>query len=200
MKEFELSIRLRNNRLKQRRDALGATQDELAQAIGVNASVYQRLESLTPKTCAQDSEGNWTPTVLKIAEYYDVEPSELFPSSVLKATANTTTRALDGAEIEAMMSAHQLRASSDPERLLIDLESRTEKFAAVRDATLRLSPKETYVLSMSFGFDSEQGKGVKLADLGTVLNVSTSWVHHMRLRSLRKLRRLVAKKLKGNLR
>jgi DNA-binding XRE family transcriptional regulator len=196
MKEFELTIRLRNNRLKARRDVLGVTQDEMAQAIGVDRNIYQRLESLSPKLSSQDAEGNWTKAALKIAEYHDVDPSELFPPSVRSVTAPSTKRALDGEEIEAMVSAHQLRASADPERLLTSLESRVSTYAAVRDATAVLTPRQTFVLRRSFGFDTADGSGDRLAEIGAVLKVTRSRVGVIREEILHKLRKVVAKRMK----
>jgi DNA-binding XRE family transcriptional regulator len=46
IKEFEIKVTLKNNLLKERRLALGFTQDQLAQEAGINLGDYTALEGL----------------------------------------------------------------------------------------------------------------------------------------------------------
>lgn len=59
MKEFEAELRVRNNRLKERRLALGLSAPALAKASGVSYTTYVALESLLHERQAQ-------PTMIKI--------------------------------------------------------------------------------------------------------------------------------------
>jgi DNA-binding XRE family transcriptional regulator len=79
MRELELTVKIKNNRLLARRKALGLSQKVMAYVIGIPSHVYAGLENqqLSP-VC----DGEWTSAVLTTAEYFDCAPSELFPASL----------------------------------------------------------------------------------------------------------------------
>jgi len=194
MKEFELQIRVRNNSLKERRLALGVSQNTMNEAIGLKSSVYHKFEMLVLSPF--DSAGGWTPEALLVAEYFDVEPGELFPPSLKSVTASTATRALDGVEIEALMSTHSLESARGTETLCLEEEKAKEEFQVVRESSACLSARETRVLRDYFGVGRESPMTV--SEISRSTNVSTSRVAQIRDRALRKLhnrsRRLLMEK------
>ena len=76
MKELELTIRIKNNRLLERREALGLSQNVMADVVGIYRHRYADLENLR---CSAAREGEWTPEALQVAEYFDCDPSEALP-------------------------------------------------------------------------------------------------------------------------
>jgi transcriptional regulator with XRE-family HTH domain len=192
MKEFELQIRLRNNRLKERREKLGLTQAEMADVIGVSRAIYNGFESLNVKS---QKSGVWRRDALKVAEYFDVEPSEIFPPSVRQVEVSSTKRALDGDELAAMVSVHRLRSVENPENVLLALEGRVEVLAAVKSAAAKLTSREALVLRRSFGLDGEEPES--LTEIATHhTKTSCAWVGEVRRRALVKLQRIASKDLR----
>lgn len=103
MKEFEVSIRLRNNLLKQRRLELGfGTARAAAAAIGVSYNVYSAFETMRFSPLGKD--GDWRPLALKIAAYHGVPPEELWPSAILGVEKNLVERQIGADEIGQLLS------------------------------------------------------------------------------------------------
>lgn len=107
VKDLELTMRVRNNRLKARRLELGMSQPELAKAAGTSTNSYIRLECLkvSPKT----GDGEWRKPVKAIADFFRVMPEDLFPESIEGITCPVVTRTIDGHELRALMSTDQQR-------------------------------------------------------------------------------------------
>ena len=194
MKEFELQIRVRNNRLKERRLALGVSQNTMNEAIGLKSNVYHKFEMLVLSPF--DLEGGWTPEALLVAEYFDVEPGELFPPSVKSVTASSATRALDGVEIEAMMSTHSLESARGTETLCLEEEKAQDEFQLFRESSACLSAKETLVLRDYFGIGRESP--LTVSEISRSTYAGTSNAGQILDRALRKLqtrsRRLLMEK------
>src|SRR3990167_9503791 len=108
--ELELTLRVRNNRLKQRREELGMTQAELAIAIGVNRSVYRKLEAMrsTPRIWVSGC-WCWREIALQLARFHCVEPDELFPPAVLAVETPVVSRRGNGDDLGPVLSAPRER-------------------------------------------------------------------------------------------
>lgn len=107
MKEFELTLKLHNNLLKQRRLALGLTPKELARKIGIDYNRYLMYENLRTSPLKKDL--SFRLTALKIADFYFVQPEELWPDAILAVKCPTINR-----EIEAnkLLAVTKLNVSS----------------------------------------------------------------------------------------
>lgn len=183
MKELELTLRLRNNRLKERRDALGMSQAELAAAAGVSVSAYQELEALrrSPQTHG-DGCWRWRDIALQLARFHCVEPEELFPPSVLAVETPVASRRVNGDDIFPLLSQHQERLLEAPD-VAHDREELRER---VRYALASLSPREAEVLRQRFGLDG--GEERTLNEIGAALDVGPERVRQIEARALRRLR------------
>lgn len=184
MKELELTLRLRNNRLKQRRDALGMTQAALAAAAGVSVAAYQELEGLRRSPQAGDAGGwRWREAALLLARFHCVEPEVLFPPSVLKVETSVASRKVDAAELSPLLTQHQQRLLEAPD-VAHDREELREQ---VKLALARLSPREAQVLRLRFGLD---GDGVRtLNEIGAALDVGPERVRQIEAKALQKLKK-----------
>ena len=111
MKEFELTLKIRNNRLLQRREEMGLSAPEVAAKAGVSYGIYNSYESFRvspigaiPKCQVvvgwrifkvfdinnQKFKGFWKNSAKKIAKFYGVNPSELWPDAALQIKKSKT--------------------------------------------------------------------------------------------------------------
>lgn len=149
LKEFEVTIRLRNNLLKERRDKLGFSQSEMALAIGIPTPQYATLECLSRSPMRNG--GEWSKFALKIAEYFDCDPIELFPESITKIAVSTASRKFDGAELPLLVSSYNQKASSGSEQHLIEASESVDEQYILRKSLSKLRPIEVDILRSSFG-------------------------------------------------
>jgi RNA polymerase sigma factor (sigma-70 family) len=181
VKEIELTLRLRNNRLKERREALGMTQPELAAAAGVSPSAYQELEALR-RSPRKREDGGWRDIATQLARFHCVEPEELFPPSVLAVETPVATRRINAGDILPLLSAHQQRLLEGPDAA----HDRAELREQVQRALAGLRPREAEVLRLRFGLDG--GDERTLEQAGVVLDVQKERVRQLEARALRRLR------------
>lgn len=150
MKELRLLVRLKNNRLVERREALGLTQKMMSQVIGIHHHVYANLENLQLPPV---EDGAWTGDALQVAEYYGCDPGELFPEAVVAVKEPIIERRLDGAEVAPLM------LSSHSERLLLPPDQSIEKREEtdqLRKIVATLRPSEQEVLTRVYGLDGSE--------------------------------------------
>lgn len=174
--EFHVTIRVRNNRLLSRRKELGVNQKVMAQAIGVNLADYGGLETCRDKPI---KEGVWTRSALLIAEYWDVDPEELFPDGILSLNTNKVERAVDK---EAMLAI----SGSTPNQLASVIELETN--ARIGEILTTLTPREQEVVKRYNAFGDYDHNTLK--QIGEALEdpVSPERVRQIYLRALLKLR------------
>lgn len=168
MKELEVTLRVRNNRLKERRLALGLSQKKLADAVGISFGGYCQLESMSasPK-CSNKRVGfgpgaqfvgeRWRDIASELACFYGVTEEELFPDAVLNVDRAVAVRKVDVNDLPMLMSDHEVRRLTEgPEEAL---EAR-EMGQAVNDAIAKLPAQYANVLRARMaGFElSEIGK------------------------------------------
>lgn len=152
MKELELTCRLRNNRLKERRLALGLQPQELAEQVGISYHSYLRLEGLTYSPIRKN--GEWSAPATKLSVFFKTLPEELFPDAVLKVQKPVIERKLDFAEIAPLLAA----APPTPEEcghLLPPDEAYEQKESRQKiDAVLgTLTEREQKIIRARFGLN-----------------------------------------------
>jgi RNA polymerase sigma factor (sigma-70 family) len=180
MKELEVTLQLRNNRLKERRVACGLTIWRFADAVGVSRSDYSALEGLRTSPVGRD--GVWRPIALQLANFHCVEPEELFPDIVHNVTQATASRKFDGDEVVPLLSQYSAAQRALPDEALIARESDTR----LRRVVATLSPNEAAVLRARFGFDD--GEEHSLRAVGQQMGRTQERVRQIEDRALRNLR------------
>lgn len=138
MKDFELTMRLRNNHLKRRRLELGLSPRQIAEQTGVGYQTYLDLEGLRMSPLSKL--GGWLPSAEKIAEFHGVGPEELWPEAVLSVVQPVVTREIDAGDFRELMFDDG--ADVDPERLLMD----RELAEGVQEAIDELPPRQREVI------------------------------------------------------
>lgn len=128
MKELEIEMRVRNNRLKERRLSLGLSQEDLCKKAGIPHSTYVRLENMNPNQKIIDTRYGkikWVKSVLILADFYDVEPIELFPANVINLAVTRMFRKIDSDDIPSLIPGkptHLLSDTLNPEEILLQKE------------------------------------------------------------------------------
>lgn len=155
MKELEVTVVVRNNRLKERRLALKMTQKWLAVAAGIPLERYAALETLRASPV---KDGDWTKIARTLAAFFEVDEEELFPEAVQHVSESKAIRRVDLAEVGQTLTAPNVLPG-----LPDSLYDREEAAARVREVVSTLQDRERLVLSKRFGLD---GAGPKtLADV-----------------------------------
>ena len=172
MKDFQVTIRVKNNHLVQRRTELGMTCGQVAAEAGVQPGTYSGLETMRISPLAKKGSETWTRTALKIAAYHGISPDELWPDAVLSVRTTTATRLMQGEELQ------RLSATAPDKNLTI--ESGVNHVRAL--AAKELSPMEWKILQLRFQ-DGMTGRAV-----GRLYNLSVTRILQLEEQALRKLR------------
>ncbi len=182
VKELEVTIRVRNNLLKERRLQLGLSQMKLAKKIGVSYHNYLRLETMKLGPCKKSGEIRMP--VIKLLKFYNVGLGELFSPTILAVEQPTAVRKLDASDMQPLLSSHQERLLETNAGVEYD---RAELREQIREALTGLSSKEADVLRRRFGFDS--GEEQTLAEVGKVYGVSRTRIGQIEKTAYWKIRR-----------
>jgi RNA polymerase sigma factor (sigma-70 family) len=184
LKQIEVSIRLRNNLLKERRLALGMSGPQFARAVGVNYAGYVALEGMRASPLRKqwwDGAVAWTKTAEKLAAFHHCLPEDLWPEALLAIKQPEVTTKIQATELKALA----LAAAAEEPFALID-ETSKEARQVVRRSLKRLTPREEFVIRRHFGFD--EGDEVSLAEIAQDIDVSPGRTHQIKEGALRKLR------------
>lgn len=117
VKDLELTMVLRNNQLKERREKLGFTQHQMAEAAGVSHTAYQRFECLTLSPLLH---GEWRGSARAIANFFNVKPAVLWPEAVLAVKAHRAVRRINALDMQLLMS----EPPKSPEEALLAKEQK----------------------------------------------------------------------------
>ncbi len=154
MKEFEVTVTVRNNRLKERRDALGLTRTALALKAGIEKGQYGRLEKMLEAPISKRTNA-WRPCVLKLATFFKAKPDDLFPPAVFDVQEPESTFLADGEELvrlSALSGKAAIGLPPDPEtKMVMDQTTQTlEKLLGT------IPTREREVLRKRFGLDGPE--------------------------------------------
>lgn len=177
MKELELTLRVRNNRLKERRVALAMTQGQFAAAAGISLNAYRELEAMRAKP--QKASGDWRSIATALATFHCVDPGELFPDAVLKIDTPVSVRTIDGADIARLIGSTQ---SQNPHELYENAELNSRISAALES----IPPRFAKILRMKFGLDDDIERST--AEIGAEFGVTVSRVHQLSQMAISRLR------------
>ncbi len=181
MKELEITIRARNNRLKQRREELGLSQRELSRQAGICCTTYNSFENL--RLSPLGSMGDWREPARKLSAFHGVGLEELFPDSVLQIEAPSATLRMDATEVPLLGQASSEIMGLLPSDVAIASDLHTE----VEKALSTLTSREERVIRMRFGIGDR--KDHTLEEVGKELGTQKARAGQIEKKALRKLRR-----------
>lgn len=179
MKEFEVTIKVRNNLLIQRREELGLSSVRFAEAVGIRYEMYCSLESMRLDPIGARG---WRPAVLKIAEYHGVGPDELFPPSICAVKNPTVVRQISSEQIHTFLSEYQQRAALPPD---VEVEIQDER-ACLDRALKKLSLRERKIIALLHGLNGEMCQTAE--EVAVRFGVTSARIRQLEIRALRKIR------------
>jgi hypothetical protein len=181
IKDFRVQVKLSNNQLKARREALRLSAPEFAVAVGISYSLYIELEGLRKSPMLKN--GQWRPDVLTLAQFHKCEPDDLFTDAHLAVKKRIAEIEVSAADIAAIMPGHLVAELPGPVQ---SLEKR-EIQSAVEHALAKLTQREEQVIRLRYGFDG--GEGLTLEETSTVVGLAgRERVRQIEAKALRKLR------------
>ena len=158
MKDLNIEIRLRNNRLLARRKELGMTQRDFAKAAGISLDTYAGLERMTRpplRTC--DDRGpletpQWSPGAVALADFYNCDPGELFPQFAISGRPPVLRVERDEDELGLLVGQASQEMLCSPE----DAVARRDLRDTITELLDELDPRERYVIERRFGLDGRE--------------------------------------------
>ena len=145
MKDFNVTVKVRNNQLVERREQLGLTAPKFAKAVGISYGRYLNYENVKTNPFNRLT-GELNEGALKISVYLGLSADELWPKEVQEFEGRTRVFRLNKDEIEALMGEYSRQSSLPPDELYEDLELHQN----VRRAAMLLTPLERGVLAERF--------------------------------------------------
>lgn len=101
-KEICLTVRVRNNRLRERRHTAGLTIKQLAKLAKVHFGGYTQLENMSVNPRMKD--GRWRKIAKRMARYYKLPIEELFPAGVEAVKHARAVRKIDASELGPLLA------------------------------------------------------------------------------------------------
>jgi RNA polymerase primary sigma factor len=182
MKAIRMVVKLQNNLLKARREALGLSTIELSEKVGMSYGVYVSLENLRCTPTSKKDKSGWCPSAQLLAKFYRVLPEDLFPEVVLAVDKPMAERSFDAEEIRALIPDSLRRDALGPQ---FEME-RKQLEGLMGEALMSLSPIESEVLTERFGLGGDADK--TLDEIGVSLGKSPERIRQIQEMALRKLR------------
>ena len=165
MKQLRVEVRVRNNLLIERREALQMNQVEFAKYIGVSQKVVSAYEVFreTPIRFARyQRPAGWKLTAMKIAEGLGLEPDDLWPEELLRIENARAVRLMNVPEFAALTAPPM-----QPDRLLDSVGLDTKLATLLDDIPL---PRNVDIVRRHFGLGdyaeqtfAEAGKAHKVS-------------------------------------
>jgi len=182
VKDFRVTINIRNNQLCERRERLGYSQQQMADAIGVHQSEYSRYESLLEKPLHRYT-GRLRKAARKIVDYFGESPEVLWSEEIRAVKNNTLVKKFSGEQARDLVGAYTVRTALPPDRALEDQEFRQRLRHVLQT---RLTPQEAGLLGLRFGLTGKPSVDVHEAAYAMGLHVDV--IRTIERRALDKLR------------
>jgi RNA polymerase primary sigma factor len=181
-KDYRIEIKVKNNRLLSQMEKAGYfSVAKFAEAIGMNRSVIDRIVRM--RSAALDEEGYYRPEALKIAEFLNCTPHDIYPPAQMRQvlTVNTAQVTANANEMDSLTSSLRTLAFSPEQKMILD-----EAKQALKQLMLTLTPREHRILDLRFGLTNGEEK--TLEDIGSMFGLSRDRIRQIEQKALRKLK------------
>ena len=179
VKDYRVTIKVRNARIinafAEKDEVVGAI---VAAKIGISYGKLLDLSNLKLSPIKKD--GSLIPEVLKICDYLNKLPTDLFsPDQIFPLETNTAEVDMTAEEVEILM----LPASGgvNPENLLASSQSKN----ALNEILDSLTPRETKVLQLRYGLNCDEHT---YEAIGKIFEVTKDRIRQIEAKALRKMR------------
>jgi len=187
--EFEVTVSIRNNKLKKRRKALGLHQKELDRAAGVPVQTVGHYETM--KASPLTAKLAWKSSALKLAEFFKVDIWELFPPSVVDAVGKekSAVKELSADKLKSFLRSDEVTAlpPATPEEEY-EIKELTDSVMAVLPS---LTDQERLIIEHRFGLGR---RPLGLKEVGELIHKSKERVRQLERRAMVKIYERTRKK------
>jgi RNA polymerase sigma factor (sigma-70 family) len=179
IKDYRVTVKVRNariiNALAEMGEVVGA---KVSAKIGIPYSKLLALSNLAISPI--DKDGNVIPEVLKICDFTNKMPLDLFsPDQIVPLETNTAEVDMTVDEVEMLMLSSS--GAPNPEKLLGDLQGKK----VIGDLLDTLTPRESKILKLRYGMDCDAHT---YEEIGKVFEVSKDRIRQIEATALRKMR------------
>ena len=181
-KDYRIEIKVKNNRILSRMEGAGYfSVAKFAEALGVNRAVVDRIVRM--RSAALDEEGYYRPEALKIAEFLNCTPQDIYPPAQMRgAMMNNEARITANAnEVDSLTSSLRTLAFSPEQKMILDQANR-----ALKEVLLTLTPREHRVLDLKYGLTN--GEPMTNEEIGNLFGVTQSRIFQIEMKALRKMK------------
>ena len=174
-KDYRVTVRVKNNNILKLIEAKGVSVAKVAEDIGMSYTTLLRYIQLRDSPI--DAKGTLKLSAQKICVYFGVLVEEVWSLEQLTPIESNTR--------ELEFSYHELTRLENISDPILNLEN--DQLKEVIDFTLdtKLTPRESNVLKLRFGFE---GDPLSLEQVGDVIGVTRERVRQIEAKALRKLR------------
>ena len=173
MKNFHVTLRVRNNQLYERRRETGLNQRQFAAEVGISYTVYVELEQLKRQPCSAG--GFLFFEASRLCAYHSATPEELWPEEVRAVEHPVLERTFDAAELRELTGSQSSRQLAEPPDKRAEAAD-VKKALAVGMASLkgreveilrrRYTENETYdTISKALGISRERVRSIEMKAL-----------------------------------
>ncbi|MDV2504701.1 MAG: sigma factor-like helix-turn-helix DNA-binding protein [bacterium] len=177
-KQIEITIRARNNLLIEARTRFGfANQAAAGRAIGLSAVGLNGLECFRTSPIGKKT-GTWTGTAQRIADFYGVEPGELWPQALIELRGSP--------QLTVYLEAHELSGST---RLALPSSTVAEEheLTAMIDKVLKtINERDALVIRARLGLGDDEGP-MTLDECAEKFGVTRERVRQLWMRGIRRI-------------
>lgn len=181
--EFEITLKLRNNRMRGRRKELGLSVPRAAEMAGIHFQLWWKYEALRLSPFRhKNAKQVWKVSALSVARVLGLAVDECFPEAVCAVVAPEATRTIKAEELIAFsefVSATALEEPKSAEQLLV----LCQRSSAVVRAREELSPRLRNVVELRFDDD------LTLDQVGEHLGVTRERARQLEKKALSELER-----------
>jgi RNA polymerase sigma factor (sigma-70 family) len=193
-KDYRIEIKVRNNRLLTKMEGAGyPSVAKFAEALGMNRHTIYRIVQM--RSAALDEEGYYRPEALRIAEFLNCTPQDIYPPAQMRGTMkeNTAQITANANEVDSLTSSLRTLAFSPEHKMILN-----EAKQALKTAMMTLTPKEQRILDLRYGLT--YGEEKTLDEVGAMFGVSRERIRQQEMKALRKMRHpSKSKELRANL-
>lgn len=179
IKDYRVTIKVRNARIINALEEVGeVVGQKVSDKIGISYAKLLALSNL--KLSPIDKEGNIIPEVLKLCEFTNKMPLDLFsPDQIVPLEVNTADVDMTADDVQQLMLP--TAGGGNPEKIMLDAQG----YHKLNELLDTLTPRESKVLRLRFGIDCDEHS---LDEIGKLFEVSKERVRQIESKALRKMR------------
>lgn len=200
VKDFRVEMKLRNNLILRRMEALGydtvgafcRTNEQVSKGAVYEFVALKKSPFVTRRLgrSGRTPAAFWSRPARMLADALMCEPADLFSEALLAERASTVAQLeLDAADVVRIGSAAARQLAAPPDEILEQKEAR----ASVRRLLSTLTPREERVMRMRFGIGCE--RVYTLDEVGEYFNVTRERIRQIEGKAIRKLRHPLRSKI-----